>query len=194
MQDQILRADARREFAVDGDRQRLRLALQQALRGEHMADLAGADAERERAERAVRGRVAVAADDGLAGLGEAELRPHHVHDAALRAVVIEQLHAEARAVRAQRVDLRARFIVHVRPLAVDVDGQRRRGVVERALGALGPAHRQAARVEFGESLRRGHFVDQVQVDVEDRRRRLGFGRDDVGVPQFVEQGFRLARH
>jgi len=45
--------------------------LHEALRGEHVLDFAGADAERERAERAVRGSVAVSADDGLPRLRDA---------------------------------------------------------------------------------------------------------------------------
>ena len=43
------------------------LSLKQALRREDVLDLARADAEGERAERAVRRRVAVAADDGQPG-------------------------------------------------------------------------------------------------------------------------------
>ena len=43
-----------RELAVDLDAKRLRLALQQALRRQHVLDLAGADAEGQRAEGAVR--------------------------------------------------------------------------------------------------------------------------------------------
>ena len=44
--------------------------------------------------------------------------------------------------------------------------------------------------QAGEGLRRGHLVDQVQVDVEDggRARLL---RDDVGVPDLLEQRARL---
>ena len=72
----------------------LRLALQQALGGEHVADLGRADAEGEGAESAVRARVAVAANDGLAGLRDAELRPDDVHDAALLVLQAEQLDAE----------------------------------------------------------------------------------------------------
>ena len=53
----------------------------QALRGEHVAHLRGADAERDRAERAVRGGVAVAAGDRHARLREAQLRPDDVDDA-----------------------------------------------------------------------------------------------------------------
>ena len=50
-------------------------------RGQHMLHFAGADAERQRAESAVRGGVAIAADHGHAGLREALLGPDDVHDA-----------------------------------------------------------------------------------------------------------------
>ena len=63
-----------------------------------MPDLGAADAEGHRAERAVRARVAVAADDGLAGLGRADLRADDVHDAALVAVEAVQFDAESPAV------------------------------------------------------------------------------------------------
>ena len=60
--------------AVDRDPQRPGLALPERLRRQHVRDLGGADAEGERAERAVRRRVAVAADDQHAGLAQALLR------------------------------------------------------------------------------------------------------------------------
>ncbi|MNT52161.1 hypothetical protein D3C72_1891720 [compost metagenome] len=83
VQHHVLGADTRRDFAVDGDCQCPGLSLQQALRGQHVADFAGADAEGQRPERAVGGGVAVAADDGHAGLGEALFRCDHVEDAAV---------------------------------------------------------------------------------------------------------------
>ena len=46
-----------------------------------MFDFRRADAEGQRAERAMRRSVAVAADDGGARLGEALLRPDDVDDA-----------------------------------------------------------------------------------------------------------------
>ena len=70
-----------RQVAVDADLQRLRLVLQQGLRGQHVLDFAGADAEGQRAERAVRGRVAVAADDRHARLRQPKFRPDDVDDA-----------------------------------------------------------------------------------------------------------------
>ena len=84
------------------------LLHQQRLRRQHVLDLARADAERERAERAVRAGVRVAADDRHAGQRRALLRPDHVHDA-LAPVVHELGDAVAtRDVGVERVDLQAR--------------------------------------------------------------------------------------
>ena len=69
------------QVAVDGDGHRAGPVLRQGLGGEHVLDLAGADAERQRAERAVGGGVGVAADDGQPGLRVALLGTDHVDDA-----------------------------------------------------------------------------------------------------------------
>ena len=58
--------------------------LDQRLRGQHVLDLRGADAEGQRAEGAVRRGVAVAAHDGHARQGQALLGADHVDDAAAR--------------------------------------------------------------------------------------------------------------
>ena len=55
--DQILGLHAAAELAFVADPHRLRLALDEALSGQDMLDLARPDAERERAERPVRGGV-----------------------------------------------------------------------------------------------------------------------------------------
>ena len=73
-EDDVLGADAGRQPAVDPDLVGLRPALEQALGREDHLDLAGADPERERPERAVRGRVRVAAHDRHARLRQPELR------------------------------------------------------------------------------------------------------------------------
>ena len=59
----------------------LGLRLQQRLRGQHVLDFARADAEGQGAERAVRRRVAVAADDRHARLRVAQLGADDVDDA-----------------------------------------------------------------------------------------------------------------
>ena len=96
--------------------------------------------------------------------------------------------AMAHTVARQSVDLCLRLRAVVRARAVRPTRQRRGGVVHRGLGAVRPAHRQAAGLKFGEGLRRGDFVDQVQVDVQHRGRGIAFGLDQMGVPQLLEQG------
>ena len=107
--DHILRGHARRQLAVDGDAHVLGFALDQRLRGEHMLDLARADAVRERAEGAVRGGVAVAADDGHAGEGKTLLGADDVDDALAAVELVEIFDAEVARVLGQRLDLQPRF-------------------------------------------------------------------------------------
>ena len=76
--------------AVDADAHVLGHAVDQRLRGQHVLDLGGADAEAERAERAVGGRVAVAADDHHARPDHPVLRGDDVLDALQRVVGVEQ--------------------------------------------------------------------------------------------------------
>ncbi len=71
-EDQIFGRDAGSERACEVRLERLRLGHDEALRGEHMLHLARADPERQRAERAVRGRVRIAAHDHEPRLGGTE--------------------------------------------------------------------------------------------------------------------------
>ena len=62
-------------------------------------------------------------------------------------------------------------------------------MVHRGDGFIGPADFQSALAQAGKGLRRGDFVDQVQVDIQDGRgiRLLGH---NVSVPDFFKQGLR----
>src|SRR4029077_7468151 len=102
VQDHVLRVDAGRELAGDVDPPHLRALDREALAGEHVAYLTGADAECDRAERAVRAGVAVAAGDRHPGLRQAELGADHVHDALMAGVGAEELDAELAAVALDR--------------------------------------------------------------------------------------------
>ena len=58
-------------------------------------------------------------------------------------------------------------------------------VIDQGVGGSRPAHAAAGHAQTLEGLRRGHFVDQMAVDIEQAgavRRAL----DDVGVPDLVE--------
>ena len=81
VQDHILGRNARGQRALNVDAEGLGFALQQALAGQHMTDLGGTDTEGQRPECAMGAGVAVAADNGHAGLGGPQFRTHDVDDA-----------------------------------------------------------------------------------------------------------------
>src|SRR5256886_14078242 len=88
------------------------------FRSEHVLDLARPDAERERPERAVRGRMRIAAYDHHPRLREAQLGTDHVHDALTGRREIEQLDAELAGIRRERANLARRQGVGDGPRAI----------------------------------------------------------------------------
>ena len=193
-QDEILGGHTRAQLTAQVDGERARLALQQALRREHVTDLGGADAEGERPDGAVRAGVAVAAHDGLARLREAQLRANDVHDAALTVGEAEQLHAELGAVRLELAHLPPGCLQRDRRAAEHLGSERRRGMIHGGERALGAPYAEAALAQHREGLRGGDLVDQVQVDVEHGGGVRALGAHLVSSPHLVEQGLRRARH
>ena len=96
------------ERAVHRDAHVLGPLEDQGLGRQHVLDLGGADAHGEGAEGAVGRGVAVAADDGGAGLGQSLLGPDDMHDALADIVHRHVGDAEFGAVGLQRLDLDAR--------------------------------------------------------------------------------------
>ena len=184
VQHQVLGGDARCKLAVDGDRHGPRLALQQALRRQHVADFACADPERERAERAVGRGVAVATDNRHARLGDAEFRSYHMHDALEPGGDIEKADAVFGAVPAQFPDhgvsrsVRERFRLVVRG----------NDVVHGGKGTFRVTHGQAQIPDHSESLWRGDFMQQVRSD-EHLRSPIRQDADGMSVPDFLEKRF-----
>ena len=185
VQDQVLGRDAAGQLAVDPQLERLGPILQQRLRGQHVLDFAGADAEGHRAHGAVRGGVAVAADDRHAGLRQAQLRADDVDDPLLRVVQIVEPDAKLLAVVAERVDLLLGDRVEDRQRPI----RGRNVMVGRGHGPLGPAHFATGQSQTFESLGAGDLVNQMEIDIQNRRLPC-LGSDDVGVPNFVEHRAR----
>ena len=65
-------------------------------------------------------------------------------------------------------------------------------MVHRRDGAVGPTHGEPPPLELIEGLGRSDFVNQVEVDIDDRRVILGLRRDDVPLPQLLEECERLS--
>ncbi len=131
-----------------------------------MLDLAGADTEGERAECAMRRSMAVTAHDGRSRQCPALFRTDDVHDALANIVHRQIFDTEFLGVGFQLRDLLARLRIgnSLRPILgrhiVVGDGQRE----------LRPAHLAAGVAQALERLRARHFMDEVTVDVEHRRR------------------------
>ena len=150
-----------------------------------MLDLRRADAVRERAEGAVRGGVAVAADDGRARQREALLRPDDVNDALAAVELVVIFDAEFLRVDRQLLDLLAAFGIGDAAGAVgglDV-------VVDDGERLLRRAHLASGHAKPLESLRAGDLVHEVAVDIDQARPARGL--DDVVVPDLVVKRARL---
>jgi hypothetical protein len=90
----------------------------------------------------------------------------------------EEPHAEFVAVPLQCVELRARERIGHGP------GERRHVVVHGRDGEIGPAHRSSCRTQAVERLRARHLVDEVEVDVQQRKVAVA---DDMRVPHLAEE-------
>ena len=146
-----------------------------------MLDLGSADAEGQRAERAMRGGMRIAAHHGHAGQGQALLGADDVDDALAEVVHLEFGDAELGAVGVERLDLQARDRIGDALAAVG----RRHVVIGHGDGCINPARGAVGQLQPLERLRAGDFVHQVAVDIE-QRGAVGLDVDDVGVPQFLE--------
>ena len=105
-QDDVFGFQARGEHAGDFDAEAFRLtALPEGLGGQNVLDFAGADPEGQSTECAVGGCVAIAADHGEAGQGEAKFRADHVDDPLTAGADIEQGDPKFFAIIAKRIDL-----------------------------------------------------------------------------------------
>ena len=97
-EDDVLGINAGLQFTVDLDLAHFEPRHRQRLRRQHVAHLAGADAERDRAECAVRRGVAVATGNRHAGLGQTLLWRDDVHHALFARTRLEQTDAVVAAV------------------------------------------------------------------------------------------------
>ena len=103
----------------------------------------------------------------------------------MRVLHVEELDAELGAVLAQRVDLRGGDLVGDDEAIVRGGGGH--VVIDRGDVAVGAAQFAAGHAKAVEGLRRGDLVDELEIDVEDRRLACGFG-DDVILPDLLKHG------
>ena len=188
-QHHVLGGHASAELALHAHAQVLHLLGDQALGGQHVLHLAGADAVGQRTEGAVGGGVRVTADHGHARQGGALLRADHVDDALTAVVHLELEDAEVIAVLVEGLHLNARHFIDdgfQATLALGLGGRHvvvRGGDVGVDAPRLAPGQTQPL-----EGLRRGHFVENLPVNV-DQRRTVVAALDLMHLPELVVQRF-----
>src|SRR5205814_6482627 len=129
------------------------------LRGEHVLDLRRPDPERERAERAVRRGMRVAADDRHPRLREPELGADHVDDSLAAAAGREERDAELTAISRERGELLLGERVDRRVVT------RRNVVIHRGERQVGATDTTTGETQTLERLRGGDLVHEVEIDV-----------------------------
>src|ERR1700674_3614262 len=184
-ENKVLGGDAPGSFAVDKNVERLGARLDETLCCKNMLDLAGANAESQRAEGAVGGGVAITADEGLAGLGDAQLGADDVHDALILAVHVEKANAGFAAVLFEGIELELGVVIEDGQSAVGGGD----GVVHHRESEIGAADLATFGAETGEGLGRRALMDEVAVNI-DNRGLVGVLANNVGVPDFLIERFR----
>ena len=148
-----------------------------------MLHLGSADAERQRAEGAVSGGVGVAADDGGAGQGDAELGAHHMDDPLIFVVEIVEANPERLAVIGERLHLDAGHLAG----GGDVLGGGGDVVIHGGPGQVRAAQLAVHGAQAVKCLRAGHFMHQMAVDVDEGGLPFHFPYH-VGVEYFLIEG------
>ncbi len=170
------------QFAFNADSQRFRFALQQALTGQHMPHLGGADAKSQRAESAVRTGVAVTANDGHAGLCRTQFRSNDVDNTAMGAIPAVHDDTVFLTVSLYRFHLLTRLLGHVMVLAIHIGRRGGCGMINGCQTAIRAAHMQIALFQFIKGLRGRDFVQKVQVNIENSGCLGRFFPDKVSLP------------
>ena len=145
-----------------------------------MLDFGGADAVGERAEGAVRRRVAVAAYDRGARKRKALLRPDDVNNALARVELIEIFEVEELGVLGEIGDLGRAFRVRIGLRAVGG----RHIVIDDQQRLVGGAHGTAGKPEPLEGLGTGHLVNKVAIDI-DEAGAVRLLIDEMILPDFI---------
>src|SRR5205814_4005616 len=117
---------------------------------------------------------------------ETKLRSDHMNDALRARVDVEEFDAELFAVSAQRLNLFSGDRIFY--WQTSIGG--RHVVIDCGDGKIGPAHGTISRTQSIERLGRSNFVDEMQIDVEQRRLVLS-GAHYMRIPDFFKE---CARH
>src|SRR5277367_750913 len=139
------------------------------------------DAERERSECAVGRGMTIPANDRHPRQGNAELRTNDVHNALISGVHIKKWNTKLAAIFLERFNLLCCDRIRDR----NATGSGRNVVVDGRDRAQRLPYPSSGSAQAVKRLRRGYFMHEMQVDIEQLRLPFGSG-DKVGVPYLLE--------
>ena len=155
------------------------------LGGEHVFQLRGAAAERQRAEAPDRAGVAVRHRMSCARQHHAELRRHHMGDAVVGIAEVE--HADAMPPAAVAGGAQESGAVRIGVVgAIGLGGHH---VIECRECQVRPPHAATGLGQLAERVRRMQVMQHMAVDI-DEVAPIGAPRHQVGIPDFIEQRLR----
>ena len=185
--DDVFGGDAGGQHAINSDAHPLWPGLHQRLCGKHVFYFAGADAKSERTECAVRGGVAVAANNGHAWKRAALLGADDMHDALLLVAHWVERDVELFCIGAHYFKLLGRDWVGNWQVNVGCWNV----VILGGNGEVWPAHWTIINTKAVKRLRARYLMDEMQVDVQ----QVGFAGlagNNVAIPHFLGQGLGRA--
>ena len=148
-----------------------------------MFDFGSADAECKGSESPVGGGMGIPADDGRTREGQPLFRTHHMNNPLARVSQVEQGYSEVLAVLPQGLDLLGGNRVLDRLQLVTG----RDVVIRNGKSRLRNPYFSSCHPESLKGLRRGYFMDQMAVDVEDTVSILLVNQ--MSIPDFFKKGF-----
>ena len=160
VQGHVLGKDPGRERPVNGNPAHLQLVQSQALAGQHVTNLAGANPEGNGAKGAMGRGVGIATGNGHARLTQPQLRSNHVDNALLAAVKAVETQTMVRAVLLQGAEHGLSQRIGQGPALIRGGDN----VIHRCYGALRMSHLETPLPQHGERLGAGHLMDEVQAN------------------------------
>lgn len=191
VEDNVLGGHTKRKLTVDCDAHALGRALDEGLRGKHVLNLGGTNAEGKRSEGTVGGCMGVTTNHGASGQSESLLESNNVHNTlalvaesevgklVVLGVVVKSGHLQEGLGRLTELALAAALTGgHVMV----------RGTEE----TLGVANRATGHTKTLEGLGRGDLVDHHTIDTNEAG-TIVLGVNDVVIPDLLKKSAGLAR-
>ena len=164
-QDDVFCGRALGQRTVHGNSHGLERSHGKCLGSKDVLDLTGSNSHCQSAKSTVRRGVRVTADDSHAGLSQSKLRANDVDDSLIGVPQGVQTDTKFLRIFAQSIDLRAAGDICDRQINVHCGGV----VIFGCDREIGATHLASSHAQTIKCLRAGHFMNQMQVDVEQVR-------------------------